>query len=400
MTSKTTKRALISSALAIVLCLAMLIGTTFAWFTDTASTGVNKIQAGNLHVAIQDKAGSSIENLEWHAADNRAQDNILWEPGATYTLTPFKIANTGNLALKYKLVVTGLDGDAKLLKVIKFSYELGNAALDLNKEGHLAAGASTDMITVSATMDKAAGNEYMDKTLEGVTITVYATQDTVEYDSTDNQYDENATYPAVNQTELTALLNDGKVVALGKDIAPTETIIVSGENAKSTLDLNGKKMANDADIYSEEKYTWSLVSVRSGADLTITGNGTFAAKENDCFPVDVQDGSTVTIKNGTFIGNIDAVYVYEGTAIIEGGFFSVQQKYQQAGKENEFVLNCYDANYKNGTAKITVTGGTFVNFNPADCQAEGAHTNFVADGYKVVSETQANGDIWYTVVPE
>ena len=191
---KATKRALLTSVMALVMCVVMLVGTTFAWFTDTASTGVNKITSGNLHVEIQDKEGTKIENLEWVAKDGRAQDEILWEPGATYTLTPFKIANTGKLALKYKMVVTGLDGDADLLRVIKFTYKLGDTVLDLNEEGHLVAGAATGMITVSATMDKNAGNEYMDKTLEGVEIKVYATQDTVENDSFNNQYDKDATY--------------------------------------------------------------------------------------------------------------------------------------------------------------------------------------------------------------
>ena len=397
MTSKTTKQALISSALAIVLCLAMLIGTTFAWFTDTASTGVNKIQAGNLHVAIQDKAGSSIENLEWHAADNRAQDNILWEPGATYTLTPFKIANTGNLALKYKLVVTGLDGDAKLLKVIKFSYTINGEALDLNKEGHLAAGASTDMITVSATMDKAAGNEYMNEKLTGVTITVYATQDTVEKDSISDQYDKYATYPVSDYSTLKEKFGVSGVYNVTEDVNVEDTLALTGFNAL-TLNATGKTISNKDDIWNEATGAWSLVSAREHSTLTITG-GTFEAKENDCFAVDVQDSATVTIEDGTFVSNVHALYVLKGTAYIKGGFFSVQQKYPDPAKANEFVLNCLDANYKNGTAKIIVTGGTFVNFNPADCWAEGEHTNFVADGYKVVSETKGN-DTWYTVVPE
>ena len=191
---KATKRALLTSVMALVMCVVMLVGTTFAWFTDTASTGVNKITSGNLHVEIQNETSEPIANLEWVAKDGRAQDKILWEPGATYTLTPFKIANTGKLALKYKMVVTGLDGDADLLRVIKFTYKLGDTVLDLNEEGHLVAGAATGMITVSATMDKNAGNEYMDKTLEGVEIKVYATQDTVENDSFNDQYDKDATY--------------------------------------------------------------------------------------------------------------------------------------------------------------------------------------------------------------
>ena len=113
------------------------------------------------------------------------------------------------------------------------------------------------------------------------------------------------------------------------------------------------------------------------------------AKENDCYAVDVQDGSTVTIKDGTFIGNIHAVYVQQGHRNHRGRFLFSSKWYPDASKADEFVLNCYDANREAGTAKIIVTGGTFVNFNPPDCYAEGAHTNFVADGYKVVSEVKA-----------
>lgn len=131
-----------------------------------------------------------------------------------------------------------------------------------------------------------------------------------------------------------------------------------------------------------------MISVRGTGNLTITGNGTLQAKENDCYAVDVQDGSTLTIENGTLVGNIHAVYVQEGTAYIKGGTYRVQQKYPQTGKEDEFVLNLYDTNRSNGTAKMTVTGGTFANFNPANCQAEGANTNFCAEGYSTKQEDE------------
>ena len=220
---KSTKRALLGSVVAMVLCLAMLVGATFAWFTDTASTGVNKIQAGNLDIEIQDETGKAIDTLAWATKDGTAfaEDGKtpLWEPGCTYTLTPFQIVNKGNLALKYKIVVTGLEGDAGLLKVIKFTYKTGEETFDMNTEGHLTAnGGASKVITVSAHMDEAAGNEYMNKTLEGVKFTVYATQDTVESDSFTNQYDENATYPVANVTELKEALTNGGVVAVTKDI--------------------------------------------------------------------------------------------------------------------------------------------------------------------------------------
>lgn len=189
-------------------------------------------------------------------------------------------------------------------------------------------------------------------------------------------------------------------LTISADLAISKEIKVDG--SKVTINANGKTVANTADIWNEGTGAWSLVSAQGGAALTVKGNGTFKAKENDCFAVDVQDGSKLVIEDGTFIGNVHAVYVYEGTAYIKGGFYSVQQKYSDASKADEFVLNCYDDNRKNGTAKIIVTGGTFVNFNPANCQAEGANTNFVAEGYKVVSETKEKEDgtteVWYTVV--
>ena len=170
----------------------------------------------------------------------------------------------------------------------------------------------------------------------------------------------------------------GGEVKLLKDVDISETVIVT---KAVKLDLNGKTISNTNDLWEKRADDWSLLSVRAGGDLTITGNGTLKAKENDCYAVDVQDGATLTIENGTFVGNIHAVYVYQGELTVKGGAYSIQQKYPYTAKADEFVLNCYDKHRTEGTAKITVTGGTFVKFNPANCAAEGAGTNFVAAGY-------------------
>lgn len=167
-------------------------------------------------------------------------------------------------------------------------------------------------------------------------------------------------------------------IVLNKDIVLEKPFVVTKE---LILDLNGKTISNTTDIWNEPKCDWSLISVQETGNLTITGNGTVNAKENDCFAVDVQDGAKCTIENGEFISNVHAVYVLEGELTVNGGKFSIQQKYSDATKANEFVLNCYDANRAAGTAKIVVKGGIYDRFNPADCYAEGAHTNFVADGY-------------------
>lgn len=189
----------------------------------------------------------------------------------------------------------------------------------------------------------------------------------------------------------TALNNADKVV-LTADIDLVKT--ASLESGKTVvLDANGKTVYNTSDLWdkpSESDCNWSLVSVKDGK-LTITGNGTFAAKKDDCYPVDVQDEeSAVTIENGVFVGNIHAVYVESGVAYVNGGKYSVQQKYSVESKADGFVLNCYDANRENGTAMILVSGGEFANFNPGDCWAEGAHTNFLAEGYYTEKDENNN----------
>ena len=201
---KATKRALLTSVMALVMCVVMLVGTTFAWFTDTASTAVNKIVAGNLDVDIVDENNNSLdgESLSFvkAGAATDAEAAILWEPGATFFTQGFKIVNKGNLALKYKVVVSGTTGDAKLLKAIEFDVvteKTKEAAEALAKEGNLlkqndSAPADNGVYYLRGHMKEDAGNEYKNLTLDGISITVYATQYTYEKDSFDELYDANA----------------------------------------------------------------------------------------------------------------------------------------------------------------------------------------------------------------
>ena len=194
---------------------------------------------------------------------------------------------------------------------------------------------------------------------------------------------------------LKSVFNEGGVVALANDIVLDRTLSVPA-GKEVVIDLNGKTISNTADLWdvpNKIANNWSLLSVKGGT-LTIKGAGTLQAKENDCYAVDVQDGGTVVIEDGTYVGNIHAVYVQKGTAEIRGGKYSIRQTYPEAAKAYGFVLNCYDANRKNGTAKILVSGGEFVKFNPADCVAEGEGTNFVIAGYKSVA---SGTDVWKVV---
>lgn len=201
------------------------------------------------------------------------------------------------------------------------------------------------------------------------------------------------------QEALIEAIADEKVdeIKLTSDIIIEDTIVVT---RKVTLNLNGKTISNTKDIWvdTETEDKWSLISVGANGDLTITGNGKLKAKENDCYAVDVMDGAKCTINNGTFVGNIHAVYVNEGSLTVNGGKYSIQQTYNVAGKEYEFVLNCYDQNREEEKASIVVYGGEFAMFNPANCAAEGANTNFVAEGYKAVLVEGSTTD--YKVVKE
>ena len=200
------------------------------------------------------------------------------------------------------------------------------------------------------------------------------------------------------QNAIKNVAADGKLyLKLTEGVTVDEVLAVTGGDV--TIDATDKTVTNTVDLWDSTPNAWSLVSARETANVTVMG-GNFKAKKDDCYAADVYDKTAkLVIKGGNFIGNITAVYVYEGELVIEGGFFDIQQLNSNNVQDGYGVLiNCYDANFKNGTAKVTITGGTFVNFNPADNKAEGAGTNFVPEGYKVVSETKANGDVWYTVV--
>ena len=394
---KSTKRALLGSVMAMVLCLAMLVGATFAWFTDTASTGVNKIQAGNLDVQLVDENGNSLEGktLEFKKAANAAEgEAVLWEPGCTYELPAVYVKNNGKLALKYKVAITGINGSAKLNEVIDWTI---NDA-DLSADHSLAAGATSEALTIKGHMQESAGNEYMNESIDGIAITVYATQDTVESDSFNNTYDENATYPVVNVTELKEALTNGGVVAVTKDIhtnniedTAAARIVIS---QPTTLNLE-KKIITPDDMGNNNVNFCALIV---DADTTINAgeNGGIDTGVNGGYGINVRNGATLTINGGYYYGGGTAVQVQKGTLIINGGTFACEP-YSNPTYGYNFLINCLDSAYKNGTAKVIINGGTFVNFDPSNCTAEGAHTNFVADGYKVVSEAHGT-DTWYTVV--
>ena len=139
------------------------------------------------------------------------------------------------------------------------------------------------------------------------------------------------------------------------------------------LDLNGKTISNLTDFYGGNNS--SAISVQGGT--LIVKNGTIKAKKKACYVFNVRDGGKLIIESGVYIGNISAIYCNKGEVIVKGGEFSIQQKSDSYG-DYRFLCNCLDENYQNGTAKISISGGTFAGFNPANNLAEGKDTNFLA----------------------
>ena len=267
--TKTTKRALLSSVIAMFICVAMLIGTTFAWFTDSASTAVNKIQAGTLGIQLLDNEGNSLEGqaLSWQKAAGAANEDVLWEPGCTYNTQQFYIENNGNLNLKFKFSVSGITGDAKLLEVLDFTamadaswFKFNTGAVSIATSGEfdllkgydldtlfygtmhfdeyvLEPGDKVGPIVISGHMKEEAGNEYRGLSIDGIGITVIATQATGEEDSYDGTYDEDAEYPVVVSSQtafaetVAASANSNIVLSAGTYTLPAaanKTVAISG----------------------------------------------------------------------------------------------------------------------------------------------------------------------------
>lgn len=344
--SKHTKRTLLMSVMSMLLCVAMLIGTTFAWFTDNASTGVNSIQAGTLKVDLVNKDGTSLvgQTLDFVKAEGSENEAILWEPGVTYNLPEVYVKNNGNLALKYKLVVSGIDGDAKLLEAIDWKITVGGEEIDLTDfEGHLsAAGQSTEALVLSGHMKENAGNEYQGLTVSGIAITVMATQYTEEHDSKDNQYDANAKYatPVGSQKEfenaltqaqagdileimasemfLTKIIPEG-VMITGRGTDET-TLIVDGNDTTLSAVGDGYKVTNKNVTISNMTISGqnitssglnSVINIEAdGAEIrnaVITGGG--SGTTNSSILVEkLAAGETFKISNSTISGAYRGIY--------------------------------------------------------------------------------------------
>ena len=174
--------------------------------------------------------------------------------------------------------------------------------------------------------------------------------------------------------EAVAAAQDGQTVRLLADVEQNTQLTIG---KSITLDLNGKTIKNTEDIWGDKAN--AILSITNGAKVTITGNGTIDAKENDCYTINVVKGD-LTIENGTFYGNVSVVQVQEGTLSVKGGTFDLHQKWEGSSK---YLINCIDKAYVGGSANVAISGGTFVGFDPnvsPEQKVDGKTSSFAAPG--------------------
>ena len=415
---KTTKRALLSSVLSLVLCMAMLIGTTFAWFTDNATSGVNTIQSGKLDIVLEmkDADGKWVDaqgkTLDFIKADN--SDTILWEPGCTYQLPAIRVRNNGNLALKYELVINGVNGDAKLLEVIEWTANgsaLTNYSGQLEKQGD-----TSEQIVVQGHMKEDANNDYQGLTVSGISISVFATQLAYEYDSFDNQYDANApegtTFVEANgkkyDTIAAAMADDAKAIYIAGEQEFTaaqagsntdmEGVSITGVTEDATIAVNGtgggisnvnlkNLMVVDETVYVYEngENAWEFTYLEIDGDNTFDG-----VAFDDGILV---EGGNSTFSNCSFSGhNNDSsdrgnttmygAWVYSGTASFTNCKFfgtrglKVADQYSGSDVTEVVVDSCFfgplsekpglAVDNRLGSLNLIIKNSTFAGTQPGD----------------------------------
>ena len=423
MNKKYTKRALFASVIVLILCCAMLVGTTMAWFTDTASTAGSKIQAGNLDVDLQvwkDGAWKSVAEDKTPLFD---YDN--WEPG--YTQYQFlKVVNKGSLALKWKAMLVAEANLSSLADVIDVYVQEGETVpanradlenwtcvgtltefvnnIEATTIGNIAANETRDAyeaMGIAFKMQETAGNEYQGQNLGGsFDIHIVATQDTVETDSFDKMYDEGATLDglkvekeyseeSLSDPESAVTISPNAIVVINETNVPSGTLVKpylnnAGQLAVSNITLEAGS-ASDYAVVNSGEVTFDDVDIAAnGGGIGVTGGtvnfngGSIALNGNTTNPrynfYVVGDGTVVTINSGNFSiakNTLKRAYIYAGsgaTVYVNGGNF---------GKPS--TRSGYTAGIM-GDGTVIITGGTF-GFDPS---------NWVAPGYKA----EMSGSDW------
>ena len=288
---------------------------------------VDKIQAGALDVQLLDEQGNTIEGqtLSWKKAAGHENEAVLWEPGCTYELQPIVIKNAGNLALKYKIVISGIQGDAALNNAIEWTITNTSTVTALDADHALAAGAS-DTLTIKGHMREDAGNEYQGLSIDGIGITVVATQYTYESDSNNNQYDVNAEYPVISNADFADAIENadaGSVVDLasGTFQLPSNSI-PAGVTITGAGKENSVLQVNNGSITSNDVTIKNIAIKGSGA------SGTFGSLNIS--------GNNTTIKNVNYRGQAGKIAIAVSTGDSNSGTMIKDTKITNAFRGIQF----------------------------------------------------------------
>lgn len=351
------KNVIISALLVISMCVTLIVGGTYAWFTGKVGTNVNKIATGTLEVSLKMRNNSADE---WTDANNQtmnflrmgedglvddsATNPVMWEPGATFYLPMLQVTNEGTLALKYRIVLTGAQGDVKLLEAIAFDAQLYDAEGNLTKtvrnaygaeticDGILLPAASSDTLILSATMDENAGNEYQGLTVENLAVTVYAVQASYEKDSFGDDYDDGLEFPVVASRNVTVdssnLTSEEVTVASDVKVEGTTTSF-----AKATVPAGVKLKEGKSEL------TLNVVPTKTSSNFTVAEGS--VAKSYDISVDEVAEDNTGKI----------TVELYVGTGLLD---VTVYHK--------EVAMAAEDYSYDAATGIVTIKTATFSPF--------------------------------------
>ena len=359
MSKKSTKKALWLSALAMFACVAMLIGSTFAWFTDSVTSAGNKIQAGTLQIDLELLEGNTWVSIKDNPKPIFNYEN--WEPGYT-DVKVLKLENEGSLALKW---VAKFVSDYELtdlanvidVYVLKSTTEIGYPT-DRNLAGYTKVGTVAEFVnTIETTtngvllaeesaylaialkMQESAGNEYQGLALGAFDIRIFATQYTYEKDSFDEMYDDLAVVS--NAADLQAAIAAGKNVILNGDVVATAPIAVA-KGVEASIDLNGYSISRidaDADKNDDGKFT--------------SADNTYIFKVNGALSVQ-GEGSIVMEHTGDNMGwnALSAVFSVEAGELTLGEDVSVIHK---GGTDMAYAV---DVNTTLGETVLNINGAT------------------------------------------
>ena len=390
---KSKKSALLLSFTSLLLCFAMLVGSTFAWFTDTATTGVNQIKSGTLDVGLEmatawDGQGNPTawdnaegKTLEFVKAAGAAENEaVLWEPNCTYKLPELRVVNKGNLALKYKVEITGIKGDAKLNKAITWTIvgvegTESNAILDGsgNPTGEyflLPAGQTTAPLTIEGHMDQNAGNEYQNLTIDGIGITVLATQYTYEKDSISDQYDKDAAY--AQGAYIVGLTDEnGKTVTFD-----TLTAAAKAWRESKGIATSGGNFGSYPAELTIDSISWVISgSVNSGDGAGVNGNnnrnglllsGGYIYPAVQANSIYVKGVNNAELKNEIVTPSSDALSAAAKNVVYDGITFPEYMCFNTKA-ENVTFKNC---TFKGGLKVMKA-----INVTVDNCKFEGDGTN-------------------------